>query len=355
MKQIYNFCAGPAVLPQTVLVEAQQALLDFNGQGTSILSISHRSQAFAEVMHHAEQDLHELMGVPSNYRIFFVQGGATIQFSMVPMNLLRRYQRAEYVLGGFWSELAAKDAAQYGEILHSVDQLEQIVAPHWPIADNLDYVHCTPNETIHGVEFNTFPDLGDVPLVGDISSTILSQPLDVSRFGLLYAGAQKNIGPSGISVVIIRDDLIGEALPGTPRLLQYQTYGKANGLPNTPPVFAWYVCGLVFKWLQAQGGVTAMAEHNQRKAKALYHAIDGSDFYQNSVLIKLRSKMNVVFHLPTPELDKQFDQQAAEQGLLGLGGHRSHGGIRASLYNAMPYEGVEALIAFMQEFEQRYG
>ena len=342
-------------MPQDVLVKAQHALLDFHGQGASILSISHRSQAFAEVIHDAEQDLRELMGIPSNYRVFFVQGGATIQFSMVPMNLMQRHQRAEYVLSGFWSQLAAKDAAQYGEVLHTVYQLEQILAPSWPVANNIDYVHCTPNETIHGVEFNTFPDLGEVPLVGDISSTILSQPLDVSGFGLLYAGAQKNIGPSGITVVIVREDLIGEALPGTPRLMQYQTYEKAKGLPNTPPVFAWYVCGLVFKWLKAQGGVAAMDKHNQRKAEALYHAIDDSDFYQNAVPTALRSRMNVVFHLPSPDLDKQFVQQATEQGLLGLGGHRSHGGIRASLYNAMPYEGVEALIAFMQEFEQRYG
>lgn len=355
MTQIYNFCAGPAVLPQDVLLEAQQALLDFKGQGTSIVSISHRSQAFAEIMHDAEQDLRELMNIPDHYRVFFVQGGATIQFSMVPMNLMRRHQRAEYVLSGFWSQLAAKDAAQYGKILHSVDQLDQLLAPSWPLAENLDYVHCTPNETIHGVEFNAFPDLGDVPLVGDISSTILSQSLDVSRFGLLYAGAQKNIGPSGITLVIIREDLIGEPLPGTPRLLQYQTYEKAKGLPNTPPVFAWYVCGLVFTWLKAQGGVSAMAEHNRRKAEALYHAIDDSGFYQNRVPTALRSRMNVVFHLPTPDLDKHFVQHATEQGLLGLGGHRNYGGIRASLYNAMPYEGVAALIAFMQEFEQRYG
>jgi phosphoserine aminotransferase len=354
----YNFSPGPAVLPLEVLQQAREELLDWNGSGMSVMEISHRGAAFMRVAAEAEEDLRELMAVPSDYKVLFMQGGASAQFAFVPLNLTTAASTADYVNTGHWSKKALAEAWRYckvrvagdagGDYLRVPPQSELKLNPH------AAYVHYTPNETIGGVEFGYVPQTGGVPLVADMSSNILSRPIDVSRYGLIYAGAQKNIGPSGLTVVIVHRDLIGRARPETPSLFDYKAVADEHSMLNTPPTFAWYVAGLVFKWLKRNGGVAAMAERNRAKARLLYAAIDGSSLYRNTVQIDSRSRMNATFTLKKPELDALFIEQAAAAGLANLKGHRVLGGMRASLYNAMPLAGVEALIGFMREFEFKH-
>ncbi len=356
--RVFNFSPGPAALPTEVLEQARDELLDWNHDGMSVMEISHRGKAFMEVAAQAEADLRELMGVPGNYKVLFLQGGASGQFAFVPMNLAGEDSIADYVNTGHWSSKAIKEARRFCRVNVAADAggEYQRVPPQSELELRADaaYVHYTPNETIGGVEFGYVPRTGDVPLVADLSSSILSRPLEVSRFGLIYAGAQKNIGPSGLVIVIVREDLIGRARAGTPLVFDYKAVADDHSLLNTPPTFAWYMAGLVFKWLKRNGGVAAMGERNRTKAERLYAAIDGSHFYRNSVATDARSWMNVTFTLAKPELDVLFLEHAAASGLTNLKGHRVHGGMRASLYNAMPQEGVDALVAFMGEFERRH-
>ncbi len=360
MSRVFNFSAGPAALPQEVLEQAREEMLDWHGSGMSIMEMSHRGKEFMSVAEQAEADLRELMTIPDNYKVMFLQGGASSQFAMVPLNLLRGRGGADYIKTGSWSKKAIAEAKRFCRV-HTSASTEESKFTTVPDVEELSfspgaaYVHYTPNETIQGVEFPYIPDTGDVPLVADMSSTILSRPIDVSRFGVIYAGAQKNIGPAGLTVVIVREDLIGEAAEGTPVMFDYQTHADADSMYNTPPTYGWYLAGLVFQWLKRNGGLTSMAEVNERKAKALYDAIDGSDFYANPVQPHCRSWMNVPFTLADAELDAGFLAGAKDAGLVTLKGHRSVGGMRASIYNAMPEEGVKALIDFMAEFERKNG
>jgi phosphoserine aminotransferase len=355
----YNFSPGPAVLPLEVLEQARAELLDWNGSGMSVMEVSHRGKAFMRVAAEAEADLRELMAVPPNYKILFLQGGATAQFAIIPLNLTRPESVADYIDTGHWSRKAIAEARRYCAVHIAAeaggDGMRVPPQGELELASGAAYLHYTPNETISGVEFHYVPAVGSVPLVADMSSTILSRPIDVSRFALIYAGAQKNIGPAGLTLVIIREDLLGHARPATPSVFDYKLAADQGSLLNTPPTFAWYVAGLVFKWLKKHGGVAAMGEANGAKARALYAAIDGSSLYSNHVARDARSRMNVTFTLQKPELDSTFLEAAAQAGLNNLKGHRALGGMRASLYNAMPLEGVEALIAFMREFERRHG
>jgi phosphoserine aminotransferase len=357
MSKIYNFSAGPAVLPAAVLEQARAELLDWHGSGMSVMEMSHRSKDFLSIAEQAEADLRELLSIPADYRVLFLQGGATSQFAMVPMNLLRGRQQADYVNTGSWSKKAIAEARRFCDV-NVVASGEGSNFTSIPVFDtwqcNTDaaYLHYTPNETIGGVEFHWVPDTGDVPLAVDMSSTLLSRPIDVSRFGVIYAGAQKNIGPAGLTVVIVREDLIGETLAGTPSMFDYTLHAENGSMLNTPPTFAWYLAGLVFKWLKQQGGLEAMATVNQRKSQRLYEAIAHSDFYSSPVAADCRSWMNVPFTLADAGLDGEFLSGAGSAGLLNLKGHRSVGGMRASIYNAMPEAGVAALIDFMAEFER---
>ncbi|ROR32290.1 3-phosphoserine/phosphohydroxythreonine transaminase [Inmirania thermothiophila] len=360
MSRVYNFSAGPAMLPEPVLEQVREELLDWRGTGMSVMEMSHRGKAFVAIAEEAEAELRALAGIPEHYEVLFLQGGASLQFAMVPLNLLRGKGKADYVNTGSWSTKAIKEARRFCEVnvaASSEASRFTTIPPQaeWRLDPDAAYVHYTPNETIGGVEFHWVPDTGDVPLVADMSSTILSRPLEVERFGLIYAGAQKNIGPAGLTLVIVREDLVGHAGPGVPSMLDYRTHAEAGSMANTPPTFAWYVAGLVFKWIRDQGGLAAMAERNRRKAEKLYAFIDGSDFYHNPVDPACRSWMNVPFTLARPELDGAFLEGAAEAGLSTLKGHRSVGGMRASLYNAMPEAGVDALIDYMAEFERRHG
>ncbi len=355
----YNFCAGPAALPEAVLVQAQQELLDYQGKGLSVMEMSHRSADYVAIAEQAEQDLRDLLNVPSNYKVLFLQGGASQQFSMIPMNLLRGKNTADYVNTGMWSDKAIKEAKKFCNVnVVASDEANNFRAvpayDTWQINPEAAYLHYTPNETIHGVQFDFIPD-SNVPLVADYSSIILAEPLDVSKFGLIYAGAQKNIGPAGLVVVIVREDLLGEVIKGTPTKLDYKIHADNGSMYNTPSTYAWYLSGLVFKWLKAQGGLEKMAEINYRKAAKLYSAIDTIDFYGNPVAIPNRSIMNVPFTLADPALEKTFLKEADAQGLLNLAGHRSVGGMRASLYNAVPEAAVDALVAFMTDFAKRNG
>ncbi len=360
MSRVFNFSAGPAMLPEPVLARAREEMLDWQGSGMSVMEMSHRGKEFMSIAEQAEADVRELLAIPDHYRVLFLQGGASTQFAMVPMNLLPRGAGADYVNTGSWSKKAIAEGRRFGDV-HLAASTEEGNFTTVPAQGDLDlrpgaaYVHYTPNETIQGVEFDYIPETGDVPLVADMSSTILSRPLDVSRFGIIYAGAQKNIGPAGVTLVIVRDDLIAEPLSGTPAMLNYATQAEAGSMYNTPPTYAWYLAGLVFQWLKDGGGLEAMAEVNRRKAAALYAAIDASPFYANPVAPHARSWMNVPFTLADPALDATFLAEAKEAGLVTLKGHRSVGGMRASIYNAMPEEGVQALIDFMQEFERRNG
>jgi phosphoserine aminotransferase len=356
--RVFNFSPGPAALPLEVLERARDEMLDWQGSGMSVMEISHRSSAFVEVAGQAEADLRELMSIPANYKVLFMQGGASAQFSLVPMNLSAPQDTADYIDTGHWSQKGMTEAARYcrvhiaGDAGGSYSRVPQ--QNELGFSGDASYAHYTPNETISGVEFGYIPETGAVPLVADMSSTILSRPVDVSRFGLIYAGAQKNIGPSGLTVVIVRDDLIGRARADTPHVFDYKAIADNQSMLNTPPTFAWYMAGLVFKWLKSAGGVRAMGERNRLKAGALYAAIDGSRLYKNSVARDARSWMNVTFSLSRPQLDSEFLEAAASAGLKGLKGHRVIGGMRASLYNAMPIEGVEKLTAFMMDFERRH-
>lgn len=356
MSRVFNFSAGPAVLPELVLAKAQQELLDWQGTGMSVMEMSHRGAAFTSIAEQAESGLRELLVIPDNYKILFLQGGASSQFSMIPMNLLCGKGKADYVNTGDWSRKAIAEAQRYADInivaSSEVGNFTDIPDfADWQCDPDAAYLHYTPNETIRGVEFGWIPQTGDVPLVADMSSTLLSRPFDVSRFGLIYAGAQKNIGPAGLTIVIVRDDLIGQPQAGTPTMFDYAVHAKAGSMYDTPPTYAWYVAGLVFQWLKEQGGLSVIAEKNQRKAEKLYQTIDQSDFYSNPVRKDCRSWMNVPFILADASLDQQFLLEAEAAGLFALKGHRDLGGMRASLYNAMPEAGVDALIDFMHQFE----
>ncbi|HRH91427.1 MAG TPA: 3-phosphoserine/phosphohydroxythreonine transaminase [Agitococcus sp.] len=357
----YNFCAGPAALPEAVLKQAQAELVDYQGKGLSVMEMSHRSADYVAIAEQAEQDLRDLLNVPSNYKVLFLQGGASQQFAMIPMNLLRGKTSADYVNTGMWSDKAIKEAKKFCQVnVVASDEANNFRAvpafESWQRNNDAAYLHYTPNETIHGVQFDFIPEVGDVPLVADYSSIILAEPLDVSKFGLIYAGAQKNIGPAGLVVVIVREDLLGQTIKGTPTMLDYKIHADNGSMYNTPSTYAWYLSGLVFKWLKTQGGLEKMAEINRRKAKKLYAAIDGSGgFYANPVAIANRSMMNVPFTLADSSLDKAFLKEAEANQLLNLAGHRSVGGMRASIYNAVPEEGIDTLVSFMQDFAKRHG
>jgi len=361
MARVYNFSAGPAVLPEEVLQQAREEMLDWRGSGMSVMEMSHRGKEFMAIAEQAEADLRELMGIPANYKVLFLQGGASSQFAMVPMNLLRGKAAADYVNTGAWSKKAISEAKRYCtvNVAGSSEASKFTTVPaqaELKLSADAAYVHYTPNETIGGVEFPYIPLTGAVPLVADMSSTILSRPIDVSRFGVIYAGAQKNIGPAGLTVVIVREDLITEqVVEGTPTMLRYATHAGDGSMYNTPPTYGWYLAGLVFQWLKAKGGLAAMAEINERKARLLYAAIDASDFYRSPVDPACRSWMNVPFTLANPELDATFLAEAKKAGLVTLKGHRSVGGMRASIYNAMPEAGVQALVDLMADFEKRNG
>lgn len=360
MSRVFNFSAGPAMIPQAVLEKAQAEMLDWNGTGMSVMEMSHRGKEYMSIAEKAKNDLREVMSIPDSYEILFLQGGASSQFAMVPMNLLGGKKTADYINTGAWSKKAIAEAKKYCEVnIAATTEANNFSSA--PSQDELNlnpdaaYVHYTPNETIGGVEFDYIPETNGVPLVADMSSTILSRPVDVSKFAVIYAGAQKNIGPAGLTVVIVRKDLIGETIDGTPSMFDYKNHADNDSMSNTPPTYAWYLAGLVFDWIKQQGGVSKMAEINERKAGKLYAAIDGSDFYDSPVAKNNRSWMNVPFTLKDAELDKTFLEEAAKQNLVTLKGHRSVGGMRASIYNAMPEEGVEALVKFMGEFAEQHG
>jgi phosphoserine aminotransferase len=359
MSRVYNFSAGPAALPQEVLEQLRDEMLDWRGQGMSVMEMSHRGKAFVGIAQQAEADLRELLAVPSNYKVLFLQGGATAQFAAIPLNLTTPDAVVDIVNTGAWSKKAIAEAKKYCKVNVVADAASSNYAhvpspAEWRRSADAAYFHYTPNETIGGVEFPFIPDV-DVPLVADFSSTILSRPLDVSRFGVIYAGAQKNIGPAGLVVVIVRDDLLGRARPGVPTVFDWAAMAGDGSMLNTPATYSWYVAGLVFQWIKRQGGLAAMAQLNSAKAAALYGAIDSSGFYRNPVAVDCRSWMNVPFTLPTPELDKPFAEGARKAGLVALEGHRSVGGMRASIYNAMPMAGVEALLEYMREFQRTRG
>ena len=358
---IYNFSAGPAVLPKEVLQQAQAELLDWHGSGMSVMEMSHRGKEYMGIQAQAEADLRELMGIPTSYKVLFLQGGASQQFAMIPMNLLRGKKSADYLNTGEWSKKAISEAKKFGAVnvvATGADRNFSYIPAFntWQRDPNAAYLHYTPNETIGGVEFNWLPDVGTVPLVADMSSCILSRQIDVSKFGLIYAGAQKNVGPAGLTIVIVREDLIGEVLPGTPTMLDYKTHAENDSMYNTPPTYGIYIAGLVFQMLKRKGGIAQMEKTNIAKAKLLYATIDASNgFYHCPVALSDRSRMNVPFTLKDANLDGDFVKQADARGLLQLKGHRSVGGMRASIYNAMPLEGVQALINFMNEFAKKHG
>ena len=357
--RVYNFSAGPAVLPQEVLEQAREEMLDWRGTGMSVMEMSHRGKAFISIAETAEADLRELLAVPSNYKVLFLQGGAMAQFAGVAMNLSTKDSVVDYVNTGAWSKKAISEAKQYAKVNVAADAGEPYASippvSTWKRTADAAYLHYTPNETIGGVEFHLVPDVGNVPLVADMSSTILSRPIDVSKFGLIYAGAQKNIGPAGLTLVIVRDDLLGKARAETPSFMNYASMAKEGSMLNTPPTFAWYLAGLVFQWLKKNGGLKAMGDRNRAKAELLYSTIDSSSFYRNPVAKDARSWMNVPFTLAKPDLDKTFTTEAKAAGLVTLEGHRSVGGMRASIYNAMPIEGVKALVDFMNDFARKHG
>lgn len=355
-----NFSAGPAALPEDVLKQAQAELLEWGNARASVMEISHRGREFMELAAESEQDLRELMAIPSNYRVLFLQGGATQHFAQIPMNLARPDQSADYIVTGAWGEKAVREGSPYVQArvaASSIDSGYTRIPPRdsWQLDPAASYVHYTPNETIHGVEFQDVPDVGDVPLVADMSSDILSRPFDVSRFGLIYAGAQKNIGASGLVILIVREDLLQRCPVSIARIFSYAEHADGSSLFNTPNTFGWYLASLVFKWLKSQGGVPAIAERNKAKAELLYSTIDESGFYSNPVEVSARSWMNVPFFLPRQELEPIFLAEAAAAGMLGLKGHRQLGGMRASIYNAIGLPEVTALVAFMRDFERRHG
>lgn len=359
MREIFNFSAGPSAMPKMVLEKAQQELLNWQGMGTSVMEISHRSTLFMEMIKKTEQDFRTLYHIPHHYKILFLQGGARGQFAGVPMNLLARKGKALYLTSGHWSKLAVEEARLFGKvdeitILEEEPNLKINMLDFSTIGENYDYVHYCPNETISGVEIFTPPKIGKGVLVADMSSCILSRQIDISQFGVIYAGAQKNLGPSGITIVIVREDLLGKARYDTPSIWNYTLQAKRDSMINTPPTFAWYLCGLVFQYWLAQGGLQAIEKHNQAKAKHLYDFLDNSTLFHNFVAKENRSEMNVAFTTGNENLDLKFIQLAQTQGLQALKGHKIQGGMRASIYNAMPMAGVEALVKFMQDFEKSH-
>jgi phosphoserine aminotransferase len=361
MEQIYNFSAGPAVLPKAVLQQARDEMLDWHGSGMSVMEMSHRGDEFMSIIAHLESNLRELLGIPQNYKVLFLQGGASSQFAMVPMNLLQSKNKADYINTGEWSKKAINEAKRFCtvNIAASSEEANFTYAPtqdQWRLDPAAAYVHYTSNETIGGVEFNWIPEMLDthIPLVADMSSNLLSRPFDVSRFGLIYAGAQKNLGPAGLTLVIIREDLLAAPLANTPTLFNYQAHAKNNSMLNTPPTYAIYITGLVIAWLKKTGGLEAVEQINITKANLLYDLLDTTNFYHCPVAKSDRSRMNVPFTLKDAALDKEFLEQAKANGLIQLKGHRSVGGMRASIYNAMPIEGVAKLVAFMKEFASKH-
>ena len=357
MARIYNFSAGPAVLPEEVLKEAAAEMLDYNGTGMSVMEMSHRSKAYDTIIKEAEQDLRDLLNIPDNYKVLFVQGGASLVFASVPMNLMKN-KKAGYIITGQWAKKAYQEAKIYGEAVELASSADETFSyipdcSDLPITDDMDYVYICENNTIYGTKFNTLPDTKGKPLVADLSSCLLSEPVDVEKYGMIYAGVQKNIGPSGVQIIIIREDLItDECLPGTPTMMKYKIHADNESLYNTPPTYGIYICGKVFKWLKKMGGLQAMKEYNEKKAKVLYDFLDESKLFKGTVRKEDRSLMNVPFVTGNEELDAKFVKEAKAAGFENLKGHRSVGGMRASIYNAMPMEGVEKLVAFMKKFEE---
>ena len=360
MSRVYNFSAGPAVLPEEVLKEVAAEMLDYQGTGMSVMEMSHRSKAYQRIIDEAEADLRELMNIPDNYKVLFLQGGAHQQFAMVPMNLMKN-KVADYIVTGQWAKKAWQEARMYGTanaVASSADKTFSYIpdCSDLPISENADYVYICENNTIYGTKFKTLPNTKGKPLVSDVSSCFLSEPVDVSKYGIIYGGVQKNIGPAGVVIVIIREDLITEdTLPGTPTMLKYKTHADNGSMYNTPPAYGIYVCGKVFKWLKAQGGLAAMKEYNEKKAAVLYDFLDRSKLFKGTVRKEDRSLMNVPFVTGDKDLDAKFIKEADAAGFVNLKGHRSVGGMRASIYNAMPIEGVEKLVAFMEAFEKANG
>ncbi len=357
MSRVYNFSAGPAILPEEVLKEAAEEMTDYRGTGMSVMEMSHRSQAFASILNEAETDIRELMHIPENYKVLFLQGGASLQFAMIPMNLMKN-KVADYIVTGQWAKKAYQEAQKYGRV-NKIASSEDKTFSYIPdcsdlsVSPDADYVYICENNTIYGTKFRELPDTKGKPLVADVSSCFLSEPVDVTKYGLIYGGVQKNIGPAGVVIVIIREDLITEdVLPGTPTMMQYKTHADAGSLYNTPPAYGIYICGKVFKWLKKQGGLEEIKKKNEKKAKLLYDYLDESCLFKGTVEKKDRSLMNVPFVTGNEELDAKFVKEAKEAGLENLKGHRSVGGMRASIYNAMPYEGVQALVDFMKKFEK---
>ena len=354
--RVYNFSAGPSVLPLPVLEKVKEDLLNYRDSGQSVMEMSHRSAVFEGIIEEAEKDLRELMQIPDNYKVLFLQGGGTLQFSMIPLNLLKNSKKADYVVTGTWAKKAYKEACKFGDIkvLASSEEDNFTWVPKFTgkdIRPDADYVHITTNNTIYGTAFNYIPEVGDIPLVADMSSNILSEPIDVSKFGVIWAGAQKNVGPAGVTIVIIREDLIGHAPKETPVYLDYKIHADNDSMYNTPPCFSIYVAGEVFKYIKETGGLAAMQTRNKEKADKLYNYIKSSSLYKSPVAEEDRSDMNVVFVTGNAQLDKKFVEEAKEVGLINLAGHRSIGGMRASIYNAMPMDGIDALIEFMKKFE----
>ena len=357
MSRVYNFSAGPAVLPEEVLREAAEEMLDYNGTGMSVMEMSHRSKEFQEIIETAEADIRKLMNIPDNYKVLFLQGGASQQFAMIPMNLMKNGV-ADYIVTGQWAKKAAAEAEKYGKVnivASSADKTFSYIpdCSDLPISEDADYVYICENNTIYGTKYKELPNTKGKILVADVSSCFLSEPIDVTKYGVVYGGVQKNVGPAGTVIVIIREDLItDDVLPGTPTMLKYKTHADAGSLYNTPPAYGIYICGKVFKWLKKQGGLEAMKEHNEKKAKILYDFLDQSKLFKGTVVPKDRSLMNVPFVTGDADLDAKFVKEAKEAGLENLKGHRTVGGMRASIYNAMPVEGVETLVAFMKKFEE---
>ena len=356
MARVYNFSAGPAVLPEEVLQEAADEMLDYRGTGMSVMEMSHRSKAYDTIIKEAEADLRELMNIPDNYKVLFLQGGASQQFAMIPMNLMKN-RVADYIVTGQWAKKAYQEASLYGKankIASSEDKTFSYIpdCSDLPISEDADYLYICENNTIYGTKFKTLPNTKGKPLVADVSSCFLSEPVDVTKYGVIYGGVQKNIGPAGVVIVIIREDLITEdVLPGTPTMLRYKIHADADSLYNTPPAYGIYICGKVFKWLKKMGGLEAMKERNEKKAKILYDYLDESKLFKGTVRKEDRSLMNVPFITGNEELDAKFVKEAKEAGFENLKGHRTVGGMRASIYNAMPIEGVEKLVEFMKKFE----
>ena len=357
MARVYNFSAGPAVLPEKVLQEAANEMMDYNGCGMSVMEMSHRTDTYQRIIDTAEADLRELMGIPDNYKVLFMQGGASQQFAAVPMNLMKN-KVADYIITGVWAKKACQEAAIYGTanaIVSSADKTFSYIpdCSDLPVSENADYVYICENNTIYGTKFKKLPNTKGKDLVADVSSCFLSEPVDVTKYGMLYGGAQKNIGPAGVVIAVVRDDLIrDDVLPGTPTMLKYKTHADNGSMYNTPPAYGIYICGKVFKWLKDMGGLTAIDAYNQEKAAILYDFLDNNDMFKGTVVAKDRSLMNVPFVIGDDALEKKFIQEATQAGFMNLKGHRSVGGMRASIYNAMPIEGVKALVAFMDKFQK---